>query len=90
MDFVTVLAVVSVGAVLLGVRNHFDQFCLLDELRWLIQQDDSGTVACRAGWTIIFPAFIDLIFTERDAFVLGMTGLATPFVFLPFVLFIFL
>ncbi len=37
---------------------------------------------------MIFPAIIDLIFTEGGALVLGMAGLATGFVFLPVALFV--
>ena len=54
---------------------------------WFIQQGDVAAFAFRAGWTVIFPVIIDFIITEGRAFVLGMTGLATFFVFLPFALF---
>jgi len=87
MDFVALPAVIGVGAVLFGVRNHLDQFDLLNDLRWFFQQGDVAAFAFRAGWTVIFPVIIDFIITEGRAFVLGMTGLATFFVFLPFALF---
>ena len=88
MDFVACLAVVGIGAMVFVVRNHLDQLGLLDDLRWYIQQADIAAVAFRARWTMIFPTLIDLVVTEGGAFVLGMTGLATLFVFLPFALFL--
>ncbi len=36
---------------------------------------------------MIFPGLIDLLFAKEITLVLGMTGLATLFVFLPFALF---
>ena len=88
MNFVAVPAVVGVGAMFFGVRNHFNQFGLLNDLRWYIQQGNVAAVAFRARWTMIFPTFIDLVFPEGGAFMLGMTGLATLLVFLPFALFL--
>ena len=86
MDFVALPAVIGVGAVLFGVRNHLDQLDLLNDLRWFVLQGDVAAVAFRARWTVIFPVIIDFIFTEGRAFMLGVAGLATSF-FLPFALF---